>query len=340
MDPIIRIVTVTLLLVLAFGVLVRPHPWRWRLCFVLLAMSLSAFVFHNAASNVVTSAGHLTLILHFLAKMTVLFLWWFVQSSFSDRFRFDFTRLSVGAFWLGLVLHDMWRTRQGIEGVLDYLSAIAALALVLHLVWTLLAGREGDLRLKRRAARLWFPATAISLLLIDLTIDFTLGFGWRAPAFVLAQNSATLFLVLGVFMSTVQIDANQYAAGPKVLRSDEAAKALSQNARLIQTIMEEEKLFLNPELRLSDIVKRLPLSEANTRSLIYSEFGCEHFRTFLNRYRVQEAQRLMCAPHHKEDKLIAIAFDSGFASLASFQRAFKRELGQTPSDWRRKTSPA
>ena len=39
-------------------------------------------------------------------------------------------------------------------------------------------------------------------------------------------------------------------------------------------------------------------------------------------------------PKKGDEKLIAIAFDSGFASLASFQRAFKRETGVTASQWR------
>jgi len=36
----------------------------------------------------------------------------------------------------------------------------------------------------------------------------------------------------------------------------------------------------------------------------------------------------------KHQKQIAIAIDNGFASLSSFQRAFKRETGKTPSMWR------
>ena len=39
-------------------------------------------------------------------------------------------------------------------------------------------------------------------------------------------------------------------------------------------------------------------------------------------------------PKKGDEKLIAIAFDSGFVSLASFQRAFKRETGVTASQWR------
>lgn len=67
---------------------------------------------------------------------------------------------------------------------------------------------------------------------------------------------------------------------------------------------------------------------------IHTEFGCEHFRTFLNRYRIEQVISLMKDPKKGDEKLIAIAFDSGFASLASFQRAFKRETGVTASQWR------
>ena len=35
----------------------------------------------------------------------------------------------------------------------------------------------------------------------------------------------------------------------------------------------------------------------------------------------------------------SIAFDSGFAALASFQRAFKRETGLTASEWRAMQGP-
>ncbi|MEH3100611.1 helix-turn-helix domain-containing protein [Sphingomonas adhaesiva] len=69
------------------------------------------------------------------------------------------------------------------------------------------------------------------------------------------------------------------------------------------------------------------------RTLINHELGYDHFRTFLNHHRVAEARRLL-DDRHRTDKLVTVALDSGFASLASFNRAFRAIEGRTPSDYR------
>lgn len=335
MDPILRIVTVTLLFSVVFGVVSSPHPWRWKLCFALFAIGVSGFTLQNAVTTTLAPNGNLVLATTFFAKMLVLFAWWLVQCSFSDRFRFDLFRLGIGGLWLGMVIHDMWRIEHGSDGPVDYAGPFLVLALMAHLIWFLAAGREDDLRLRRRAARLWLPAAIIGLILIDLGIDLIFGFDWYPAMMIYAQNMSVLFFTLGLAVTTMHVDANRYAAGPIQAPETPEEYKLSNDARRLDQLMSGESLYLNPNLRLSDIVGRLPISEASTRTLIHSKFGCEHFRTFLNRYRIDYAKTLLCDPLRRDDKLIAIAFDSGFASLASFQRAFKREVGQTPSSWRK-----
>ena len=335
MDPIIRIVTVTLLLSVSLGVILKPHPWRWKLCFVLFALGVSAFVLENAVAPILTPSRHASLGATFFAKMTVLFIWWFIQCSFSERFRFDIFRLGVGGLWLGVVILDFLRSRWGLEGFWDYSGPVLALALMLHLVWVLISGRENDLRNRRRALRIWLPAAIIALVFMDVGVDVVFGFDWRPAMMVFTQNTLIFCLTVGLVVTTINVDANRYAPLSKVVSQDVKISKLSQNGQRIYHLMTEEAIFLNPDLRLSDIVARLPISEASTRALIHSEFGCEHFRTFLNRYRINHAQTLLRDAARSDDKLIAIAFDSGFASLASFQRAFKRELGSTPSNWRK-----
>ena len=334
MESVLRIVTVTLLLFTALGVIRHPHPWRWKVCFVLFAISVSSFVINNTTTGILSPTGVWWAITLSFVKMLVLFAWWLVQCSFSDKFRFDGFRLGIGALWLGVVIFGTWRWTSGISGPFDYSSSILLMCLMLHLVWFLISGREDDLRIMRRDVRLWLPAAIIALLLIDVGVDLTMGFTWYPAVFLFAQNTAIFLMVSAIAITLTKVDANIFAAGPAEKRVTDETVQLSQNAQRIDDMMRGEKLFLNPNLKLSDIVARLPVSEASTRKLIHTEFGCEHFRTFLNRYRIEHALKLLENPEGRNQKLIAIAFDSGFASLASFQRAFKRETGNAPSAWR------
>lgn len=304
---------------------------------MLLAFSVSSFVINNTATGVLSPRGGWWIITLSFVKMLVLFAWWLVQCSFSDRFRFDAFRLGVGALWLGVVIFSTWRFKLGLEGPLDHASSILVVGLMLHLIWFLISGREDDLRIRRRDVRLWLPVAIICLLLIDVGVDLTMGFDWYPAAFLYAQNTAIFLLVGTLAITTTKVDVNTFASGSSEKLAERETAELSQNGRRIDDMMREEKMFLEPDLRLSDIVTRLPISEASTRKLIHAEFGCEHFRTFLNRYRIGYAISLLDDPARGDDKLIAIAFDSGFASLASFQRAFKRETGKTASIWRKQT---
>ena len=54
----------------------------------------------------------------------------------------------------------------------------------------------------------------------------------------------------------------------------------------------------------------------------------------MNGYRVAEARRILSDPARRRDKLIAVAFASGFASLPSFNRVFRDAQGEAPSAFR------
>ena len=325
-------------MVITLGVIAKPQPWRWALCCVAVALGVSGFVLCNATTQafVPKFLSWPWFIATFLGKTIVLSVWLFVQCSFDDEFRFDRFRVGVSLAWLAIVLTDMWLFKAGLETLFGYITVIMALAMMGHLIWTLLRGRDDDLRLGRRTARIWISIIMVSLLLMDLIIDVTLGFSWRPAGFVYVQNGLILLTVLALAAAIIRIDVSSIA--PNAHLKDILYHQVSGHAATLNQIMSTEQLYLRPDLRLSDVVARLPISEAATRSLIHDEFGQGHFRSFLNQYRVKHAQDLLRSPDHYSSKLIAIAFDSGFASLTSFQRAFKRETGVTASQWRTSNS--
>lgn len=97
----------------------------------------------------------------------------------------------------------------------------------------------------------------------------------------------------------------------------------------IDALLENHKPYLDPELSLEAFAKLLGVHR-NTVSKVLSSRG-ESFRGLVNRYRVEEFIRLVKEGQHEHLTLLAIAFESGFNSKASFNRAFKSHTGSSPT---------
>ena len=112
----------------------------------------------------------------------------------------------------------------------------------------------------------------------------------------------------------------------------EEAKAESnaEYRRILESWMEGEKPYLNPDFRLMDLRQVLPLNRTYLSQLINSEYGCSFYQ-FVTNYRIEEAKRLM--REHPDKKLQEISDQCGFSSPTVFSRVFVREVGMTPREW-------
>ncbi len=98
----------------------------------------------------------------------------------------------------------------------------------------------------------------------------------------------------------------------------------------IEKIMFQEKLYLEPELSLSDLALKLKTNTSVLSAAINSNFS-KNFNDFVNEYRVEEFKKQIKLPENQHYTLLAVAFDCGFNSKATFNRAFKKFTGQSPS---------
>lgn len=103
--------------------------------------------------------------------------------------------------------------------------------------------------------------------------------------------------------------------------------------RRICQLMEEERLYLNPNLKMTDIAAVLGANRTVISNCINSQRGCS-FPQFVNAYRVAHAQELL--RNQPDCKIAEVSMSSGFSSEASFYRIFKNYTGTTPTDWRSK----
>lgn len=101
--------------------------------------------------------------------------------------------------------------------------------------------------------------------------------------------------------------------------------------------MDEQAPWREPDLNLGELAQRLKLPPAQLSKVLNSGCG-QNFSDFINRYRVQEALRLLADPHRAHYSLVGIALESGFNSKSTFNRVFKSQLGYPPSEVARPTS--
>ncbi len=98
-----------------------------------------------------------------------------------------------------------------------------------------------------------------------------------------------------------------------------------------------KRLFLRPELVLSDLANELGLSNKQTTELLNTELQT-NFYDFVNHYRVEEAKRRIHSGEYNHLTLLAIGLEAGFQSKSSFNRVFKKITGLSPSEYRKKHS--
>jgi AraC-like DNA-binding protein len=98
----------------------------------------------------------------------------------------------------------------------------------------------------------------------------------------------------------------------------------------ILQMMATEKPFLDSELSLSDLAKRLKTSNHNLTEVLNRHINKGFFQ-FINEYRIEEAIQKMGDPKYENFTLLAHA--CGFNSKTTFIKYFKQQVGKTPSQY-------
>jgi AraC-like DNA-binding protein len=103
--------------------------------------------------------------------------------------------------------------------------------------------------------------------------------------------------------------------------------------RRLDDLMDCESLYLDGDLTLADVAKRLCTSPQNLSEALNGRLG-QHFGDYINKHRIAEVQKLLLDPRSRHRSIIALAFEAGFNSKTAFNGAFRRTVGITPSEFR------
>ena len=120
----------------------------------------------------------------------------------------------------------------------------------------------------------------------------------------------------------------------KYLGSNLTPSQIEEYKKQLLVLLRTEKSFLNPQVSLTDLSEKLSVSTKHLSQVINQSFN-KSFFDFINTYRIQEVQQIL--KESKDDKLTVLEamYEAGFNSKSSFNTAFKKETGQTPTEFRK-----
>jgi len=102
-------------------------------------------------------------------------------------------------------------------------------------------------------------------------------------------------------------------------------------AQLLARIVEEEKLFASPTISLAKLAAAIKCSPHVVSQVINERFDKSFFE-WLAEYRIAESKVIL--KQHPNYKIEEVADQVGYSSKSSFNTAFKKITGMTPSQYR------
>lgn len=122
---------------------------------------------------------------------------------------------------------------------------------------------------------------------------------------------------------------------PAYARTGMRPAAAARHAARLTAMMETEHLYRRGDLTLPDLADALGLSPHNLTEVLSTQLG-QSFYDMVNGYRVREVQTRLTDPSAVHLTVLALGMDAGFNAKSSFNAAFKRHTGMTPSEYRQR----
>ncbi|WP_299625964.1 AraC family transcriptional regulator [uncultured Tenacibaculum sp.] len=136
-----------------------------------------------------------------------------------------------------------------------------------------------------------------------------------------------------VFITTQEIEKTETKvnnSSPTLIQSDEFIDLKKK----IKQLFEENHIFKQQNLTLRETASTLEISDKKLSNFINQHLKTS-FYDYINSYRIEHFKERIRKGDSNQLTLLAIAYDSGFNSKATFNRVFKNSEGITPLQYKK-----
>jgi YesN/AraC family two-component response regulator len=100
----------------------------------------------------------------------------------------------------------------------------------------------------------------------------------------------------------------------------------------LKELLEKEKIYKQPDISANKLAKKLNTNTSYLSVIIHNRFD-ESLKTIINKYRINEARRLLTSPEYSKYSIEGIAEEVGYHSRSTFYQSFKQITGLTPTQY-------
>lgn len=243
----------------------------------------------------------------------------------------------------------LWRLKQGMAEITVLLSS----SILVLSFWEALRGYKEKSQTQKLQASIFASCYFLAVFNASILPKFLFSeseFQQFEPLIITSSALLIVFAMqLVMFLQNPPHSSVPEAVDSKVVNSEKVVKATHQAEQSENKEIEPElitgikalinkQVYLQTNLKISDFAQALAVPEYKISRTIRHHFKATNFNLFINQYRVKHAQGLLLKDEATHWSILSIAMESGFSSLATFNRVFKSIVGVNPNEFRKQNN--
>jgi AraC-like DNA-binding protein len=107
---------------------------------------------------------------------------------------------------------------------------------------------------------------------------------------------------------------------------------------ILNHLLEHDEVFTDSEINLASLAGKVGISMNDMSFMINNSYNM-NFYALINNYRIEKVKEMLTKKQYSHLTILGIAYEAGFTSKSTFNNAFKKTTGLTPSEYVKKNNP-